>query len=155
MCIRDSAKGRFSQGNFKEVGKAPIDFDVAAHGGWKVLADGYEGWSGVIERFDVAHAGFAINQPESISLSFIPQGANAKPEWDVGASTVQITLPGNHRISLEQGGSKGKDGKFDSKGAIRGLTLTPQLLEDVTDALGITLGTDAEGKSLNLSLIHI
>ncbi|WP_306575453.1 translocation/assembly module TamB domain-containing protein [Oligella urethralis] len=148
-----SAKGRFSQGNFKEVGKAPIDFDVAAHGGWKVLADGYEGWSGVIERLDVAHAGFAINQPESISLSFIPQGANAKPEWDVGASTVQITLPGNHRISLEQGGSKGKDGKFDSKGAIRGLTLTPQLLEDVTDAFGITLGTDAEGKSLNHGII--
>ncbi|MDK7178773.1 hypothetical protein QP445_15260, partial [Micrococcus luteus] len=67
--------------------------------------------------------------------------------------TVQITLPGNHRISLEQGGSNGKDGKFDSKGAIRGLTLTPQLLEDVTDAFGITLGTDAEGKSLNHGII--
>lgn len=148
-----AAKGRFSQGKSKEVGKAPIDFDVAASGGWKTLENGYEGWSGVIERLNVDHAGFAVNQPEAISLSFIPRGSGGQAEWDVGVSTVSITLPGNHRISLEQGGSKGKDGKFDTQGAIRGLTLTPQLLEDVSDAFGVKLGTDADGKPLNHGIV--
>lgn len=148
-----AAKGRFSQGNFNEVGKAPIDFDVLATGGWKALDDGYEGWSGVIESLDVKHAGFVVSQPAAVPLSFIPQGSEGKPQWDVGASTVSITLPGNHRISLEQSGSKGKDGKFDTQGAIRGLTLTPKLIDDLSNAFGVQLGTNNNGKSLNHGII--
>ncbi|CAM5202903.1 hypothetical protein OURE66S_03274 [Oligella ureolytica] len=38
-------KGRFSQGDFKELGKAPIDFELRTAGGWQVLTEeGYEGW---------------------------------------------------------------------------------------------------------------
>lgn len=148
-----AAQGRFSQGNFTEVGKAPIDFAVRATGGWKTLDEGYEGWSGVIESLDVKHAGFAINQPEPVTLSFIPQGAGAKPQWDVGASTVAISLPGNHRISLEQGGTLGKEGQFTTQGAIRGLTLTPQLIDDLSQAFGVQLATNNNGKSLNHGII--
>ncbi|MDO5666941.1 MAG: translocation/assembly module TamB domain-containing protein [Alcaligenaceae bacterium] len=148
-----AAKGRFSQGNFNQVGKAPIDFDVRATGGWKNLQEGYEGWSGVIESLDVKHAGFAVNQHEAVSLSFIPQGAEGKPQWDIGASTLSITLPGNHKISLEQGGTDGQDGKFSTQGAIRGLTLTPQLIDDVSNAFGLQLATNNNGKSLNHGII--
>ena len=148
-----ATKGRFSQGDFKEVGKAPIDFELRAAGGWKKLTeDAYEGWSGAIEYIDVQHAGFEIVQAEPVELSIIPQGAEDKPEWDVGASTVSIVLPGNHKIALEQGGSQGKEGKFDSSGAIRGLTLSPQLIKDLQDAFGVQLESNGV-KSINHDIV--
>lgn len=149
-----AAKGRFSQGDFSELGKAPIDFEIRTMGGWQTLEEGYEGWAGTLEYLDVQHAGFAVTQAEAVDLSFIPQGAGAKPQWDVGASTVSIVLPGEHTIALEQGGSTGKEGKFDTQGALRGLALTPQLIADVTDALGLHLGANGQnGKSLNHGIV--
>lgn len=148
-----ATKGRFSQGNSTEVGKAPLDFELRAEGGWKELTeDAYEGWAGVIEFIDVRHAGFEVIQAEPVELSFIPQGAESKPQWQVGSSTISIVLPGNHKIGLEQGGSEGKAGKFDTKGAIRGLALTPQLIADLTDAFGVQLGENGK-KSINEGII--
>lgn len=148
------AKGRFSQGDYVEVGKAPIDFDLRAAGGWKVLDEGYGGWSGVLEYLDVQHAGLSVTQPDAVALSVIPQGPEGKPQWDIGASTLSISLQGRHKISLEQGGTSGKGGNFDTKGAIRGLRLTPQLLEDIADLAGIEVGlVGNDGKSLNHGII--
>ena len=136
-----ATKGRFSQGDFKELGKAPIDFELRAAGGWRELTEeGYEGWAGTIDFIDVQHAGFAVHQAEPVTLSVIPQGADSKPQWDIGASTVSIVLPGEHQIALEQGGSQGKEGKFNTSGAIRDFALSPQLIENLQTSLGIELG---------------
>lgn len=146
-----STKGRFSQGDFSEVGKAPIDFELRAAGGWHVLTEeGYEGWAGTLDFLDVRHAGFAVTQAEPLELSLIPQGADSKPQWDVGASTVGIVLPGDFHIALEQGGSQGKEGRFDTSGAIRGLAFSPNLIENLQEAFGIELGG---GQSINHGII--
>lgn len=145
-------KGRFSQGDFKELGKAPIDFELRTAGGWQVLTEeGYEGWAGTIDFLDVQHAGFEVTQTETVTLSLIPQGADSKPQWDVGASTLSIVLPGNHKIGLEQGGSQGKEGKFDTSGAIRGLSLSPQLIGDLQKAFGVELQNG--GQPLNHGIV--
>ena len=145
-------KGRFSQGDFKAIGKAPIDFELRAAGGWQALTEeGYEGWAGTVDYLDVQHAGFEVTQAEPVKLSIIPQGVDAKPQWDVGASNVRVVLPGNHKITLEQDGSQGKTGQFDTRGAIRGFTLTPQLISDLQEAFGVELAS--RGESLNHGIV--
>lgn len=147
-------KGLFSQGDSKEIGKAPIAFELSVDGGWDTLtAEGYEGWSGQINSLDVSHAGFGVIQSTPVDLEFIPQGVGGQPQWTLGASTMTIILPGDHRLNLEQGGSTGKEGRFDTSGALRNLSLSPKVIEDLSAALGLEGAGSNDKKPLNHGII--
>ena len=149
-----TAKGRFSQGNFTEVGKAPIDFDLRMVGGWKEFQGGHEGWSGSLEFIDVKHAGIAVSQPQAMSLTVIPQGEGGLPQWDIGPSTLRIGLKNRHQIDVQQGGTSGRGGKFDTKGALRGIRLTPQLIADIGETFGVDTNFESkDGKPINHGII--
>lgn len=129
--------GTFSQGKSKELGQAPVSFDVGLKGFWGELSAGADGWKGSLERLQVSHAGFSANQEKPLDAMFLPAGVSGKPEWQLGASILKIGLPGRHEVVVNQEGASGQDGNWASKGAINRLLINPALVKDLQDALGM------------------
>ena len=130
-------KGTFSQGKSKELGQAPVSFDVGLKGFWGELSPGADGWQGTLDRLQVSHAGFSANQEKPLDAMFLPAGVGGKPEWQLGASLLRISLPGRYEVAINQGGASGRDGKWASKGSIDRLLINPALVKDIQDALGL------------------
>lgn len=114
----------FRQGNSNEIGEAPVKAKIALEGGWNKVFGNADGWKGRIQDIQVDHAGFGLKQSKPLDLAFALEGKNGQPQWDAGASQMQITLPGNYQLTLEQGGSKGEDGKWSTQGKIPSIVLS-------------------------------
>ncbi len=105
-------------------------------GGWKTLEQGKEGWSGKITTLGASYQGFALEQPQTLTLSVVPAGENGQPEWQVGQSTLKLTLPGNHYVDIQQLGSTGKNGEWTTKGEIKGFVIDKKFLDQLDKLLG-------------------
>ncbi|ETF04647.1 hypothetical protein W822_01405 [Advenella kashmirensis W13003] len=124
-------KGMFSQGKSKELGKAPVDFHLAADGSWGKNEQGAEGWRGTLSVLDVQHAGISVKQDKPWSLAFAPSAEGGQPAWEAGPSAINIGLPGKHTIVINQEGTKGSNGKWQTKGGIRRFVLSPTFIRDM------------------------
>lgn len=124
-------KGMFSQGKSKELGKAPVNLQLALAGGWDKTEFGAEGWQGTLSTLDIKHAGINIAQDKPLTLAFAPSAEGGKPAWKASASALHINLPGKHTIVINQEGSTGGNGKWQTKGGIRRFVLSPAFIRDM------------------------
>ncbi len=124
-------KGMFSQGKSKELGKAPVNLHIAADGSWDKNDQGAEGWRGTLSVLDVQHAGITVRQEKPWSLAFAPAAEGGQPAWEAGPSVINIGLPGNHTIAINQEGTSGSNGKWNTKGSIRRFVLSPAFIRDM------------------------
>ena len=124
-------KGKFTQGKSREIGKAPLDFHIAANGSWDKNDQGAEGWRGTLSVLDVAHAGITVKQEKPWDLAFAPAAEGGKPAWEAGPSVINIGLPGKHTIAINQEGTSGSNGQWKTKGSIRRFVLSPEFIRDM------------------------
>ncbi|MGO3122793.1 MAG: translocation/assembly module TamB domain-containing protein [Advenella sp.] len=124
-------KGMFSQGKSRELGKAPVNFHVAADGTWDKNEQGVQGWRGTLSTLDVQHAGISVEQDKPWSLAFAPAAEGGLPAWEAGPSAINIGLPGKHSIVINQEGTTGSNGKWQTKGSIRRFVLSPAFIRDM------------------------
>ncbi|WP_028357607.1 translocation/assembly module TamB domain-containing protein [Brackiella oedipodis] len=127
---------QFKQGNSQEIGKAPIDAHLKMQGGWGKIDGDIEGWHGSIDLVDVKHAGFSILQNQKTQIKLAPVGKGDQPQWDIGASKVRVGLPGNYYFDVVQDGTKGGEGKWDTKGKILGLKFPRNVVRELQKAFG-------------------
>ena len=124
-------KGMFSQGKSRELGKAPVNFHLAADGSWDKNAQGAEGWQGTLSVLDVRHAGITVEQDKPWTLAFAPSAEGGLPAWEAGPSAINIGLPGKHSIVIKQAGTTGSNGKWQTKGSIDRFVLSPAFIRDM------------------------
>lgn len=124
-------KGMFSQGKSRELGKAPVNFRLAADGSWDKNEQGVEGWRGTLSTLDVQHAGITVEQDKPWALAFAPAAEGGLPAWEAGPSAINIGLPGKHSIVINQEGTTGSNGKWQTKGSIRRFVLSPAFIRDM------------------------
>ncbi|HLU01781.1 MAG TPA: translocation/assembly module TamB domain-containing protein, partial [Advenella sp.] len=124
-------KGMFSQGKSRELGKAPVNIHLAADGSWDKNEQGVEGWRGTLSTLNVQHAGITVEQDKPWALAFAPAAEGGLPAWEAGPSAINIGLPGKHSIVINQDGTTGSNGKWQTKGSIRRFVLSPAFIRDM------------------------
>lgn len=123
-------------GSFNAKGAQPIHAEIKAQGAWHKLEDNKQGWSGAISKLNASYQGFSLSQDQVAGVHFVPVGSKNQPEWNLGASTFTVRMPGNHTVKVQQLGSTGKDGLWSSKGAINRFVVSPAVINDLNKMLG-------------------
>lgn len=124
------------KGSLNAKGAQPIHAEIGLLGGWGLRAGNLQGWSGAITKLNGSFQGFSLRQDQVAGVYFMPVGSQGQPEWNLGAASFTLQLPGNHTVKLQQLGSTGKDGLWTSKGAIKRFVVSPKVINDVNKMLG-------------------
>lgn len=109
---------------------------LVANGAWGPQDNQKEGWSGSIQSLSAKYQGYGLNQTNPLEVTIIPVGDGGLPEWRASASTIQVSLPGNHKVDIQQQGTTGKNGQWTTKGVIRGFVVNPTLVKELDKLIG-------------------
>ena len=87
------------------MGEAPAQADIAFTGGWGRGPAGdadaaLTGWRGTFSRLNAESAGFAVAAERPLSVAYLPGAVAPQWQWQVGATTLGLTLPGKERLAL-------------------------------------------------------
>ena len=87
------------------LGEAPAQADIAFTGGWGRGPAGdadaaLTGWRGTFSRLNAESAGFAVAAERPLSVAYLPGAVAPQWQWQVGATTLGLTLPGKERLAL-------------------------------------------------------
>ncbi|MNT84883.1 hypothetical protein D3C72_2249760 [compost metagenome] len=52
------------------------------------------GWRGTFSRFTANTAGFSVSADRPVALTFLPSAVAPQWQWQVGQTSVSLTLPG-------------------------------------------------------------
>ncbi|MBV2179872.1 MAG: translocation/assembly module TamB domain-containing protein [Castellaniella sp.] len=122
-------------------GSAPVDLQLALQGDWS--SD--KGWQGRISGLQVRHAGAQLRSEGAIPvmLSMVADGLSAsgtsRPEvlrWQVGQALLDLSLDGQTLLQVRHQASGGQAGKWDTRGRIDPLTVTPERIMRIQSWLG-------------------
>ncbi|NLY64285.1 MAG: hypothetical protein GX070_04925 [Alcaligenaceae bacterium] len=111
------------------LGSAPIKLETGLAGRWAETETG-SSWAATLKELDIQHAGIGLTQTSPLSFSLLPSALGGL-EWTASASALTLALPGNHIVSITQEGAQGSDNKWQTKGAIKNLVLSPSLINQV------------------------
>ncbi|MFV9474847.1 translocation/assembly module TamB domain-containing protein [Advenella sp. RU8] len=120
------------------LGKAPVALDLEMDGRWARVKD-ENSWAGTLNVLDARHAGIRLLQTSPLSLSLVPAPVGGQTQWTVGPSALSLELPNDHRVSILQEGAQGGDGKWQTRGGIKDLVISPALIDQVRQLLDPTL----------------
>ncbi|WP_124079692.1 translocation/assembly module TamB domain-containing protein [Pigmentiphaga humi] len=113
---------------------APATLAVRFDGGWSEgggkARDALAGWRGTISAFDLARPPVGLSLQAPLALSYLPGAAAPQWQWEAGAAQVALSLPGGQRGMLIHDGSRGGDGRWESRGRVEGLAWAPDLTMD-------------------------
>jgi len=124
----------YADGADNRLGKAPVTLDLDLRGRWARVKEG-NSWVGTLGVLDAKHAGIRLLQISPLSLSFMPNAVNGQTQWTVGESALSLELPNDHKVSILQEGAQGSNGKWQTKGAIKDLAISPELIDQVRQLL--------------------
>ena len=121
------------------IGKAPMTLRTALAGGWGTGAQGafqagMAGWRGRIERLQAEHAGLRAALVQALPAAFLPGAAAPAWQWQAGAAALEIALPGTGPTRIEHAGSRGGAGRWETRGRLDNLVVTPSLVRGLRDA---------------------
>jgi len=120
------------------LGRAPMQAEIVFAGGWGTGQDGQAdgglpGWRGRIERLTASSMNFsAALQP--LALSFVPDAAAPRWQWQVGATQLAVTLPDKQRVLIDHQGSRGGPGRWETAGRADNLVITRSMLRQIIRA---------------------
>jgi len=115
---------------------APATLATRFSGGWGSAGQGKgaaPGWRGAVDRLDLARPPLGMSLESPISLSFVPGARAPQWQWEVGAGAIALRLPGGQSGKLTHEGSRGGEGRWESRGRAEGLAWAPEIL---LEALG-------------------
>jgi translocation and assembly module TamB len=142
-----------------KVGSAPASVRLALEGGWgrgaapatsaapagnvapsapaTPAADTTEGWRGTLTSLSAEHAGLGVRTGAPMALSFLPGAVPPAWQWRVGSTRIDMLLATRTLFTVDHEASRGGAGRWESKGAIARLPLSPALLDEVSKKLGV------------------
>jgi len=150
----DQHRGQFSarytpaDARADTLGRAPMQAEIAFAGGWgpgqnNEAEGGLPGWRGRIERLTAGSMSFsAALQP--LSLSFVPDAAAPRWQWQVGATQLAVTLPDKQRVLIDHQGSRGGPGRWETAGRADNLVITRSMLRQIMRATDPQAAAHAE-----------
>ena len=102
------------------LGEAPAQADIAFTGGWGRGPAGdadaaLTGWRGTFSRLNAESAGFAVAAERPLSVAYLPGAVAPQWQWQVGATTLGLTLPGKERLALAHKGSRGGGARWGNR----------------------------------------
>ncbi|WP_189385563.1 translocation/assembly module TamB domain-containing protein [Advenella faeciporci] len=127
----------YADGADNRLGKAPVTLDLELRGRWARVKEG-NSWVGTLGVLDAKHAGIRLLQTSPLSLSLMPTAVNDQIQWTVGESALSLELPDDHKVSIVQEGAQGSNGKWQTKGAVKDLAISPELIDQVRQLLDPT-----------------
>ncbi|HUH61020.1 MAG TPA: translocation/assembly module TamB domain-containing protein [Candidimonas sp.] len=132
-----------------KVGSAPASVRLALEGGWgrdaapaatapaAPAAETTEGWRGTLSSLSAEHAGLGARTRAPMALSFLPAAVAPAWQWQVGATRIDMLMSSRALFTVDHVASRGGAGRWESKGAIARLPLSPALLDEVGKKLGL------------------
>ena len=128
------------------VGAAPTDLQVQAQGQWLQAPVADEGWQGRINLLSVRHAAFGVRTAAAVPVRFFMTPADGAPQWWVDATRVDLLLRDQRLFTLDHTRSQGRADHWATQGAIRQVSVSPALVEQVQKALGLHQAAEASGE---------
>lgn len=119
---------------------APITAKLAAKGAWGADAAGVQSWHGELTRFEVAQAGMGVRLRGALPVSLLPQAQAPAWQWQVGAATLEFHLPSGQGFALRHEGTRGAPGRWETRGSIARLSITPRLIRELRTRFGAERG---------------
>ncbi|CAM5273836.1 translocation/assembly module TamB domain-containing protein [Eoetvoesiella caeni] len=128
-------------GKSQELGKGPVQANIALDGGWDAQAQP-QGWKGRVTTLDVSHIGLGVKLQSPVAVSYVPQALAPAWQWQVGAATLNLGLPLNQRVAIRHLASQGRDGSWETRGSIDRLAVSRRLLRELQKILGVADAAD-------------
>lgn len=140
---RLSLVGHYVPPNAREgiPGHAPVDLNLGLEGGWTRES----GWQGRVTALQAGHAGARLRVAGPLDL-----GYDAAGQWHVGQGALDVALDGQPLLQLQHQGSAGGAGKWETRGRIDPLVVTPERIAKLQAWLG-KAGSDLGGVNTALS----
>lgn len=138
-----------------KVGSAPASVRLALEGGWgpgaapaatqpesdgtppAPAAESTEGWRGTLATLSAEHAGLGVRTDAPMALSFLPGAVVPAWQWQVGSTRIDMLLSTRTLFTVDHEASRGGAGRWETKGAVARLPLSPALLDEVGKKLGL------------------
>ncbi|MBV6304646.1 translocation/assembly module TamB domain-containing protein [Candidimonas humi] len=115
---------------------APIKARLAAKGAWQADAAGGQTWHGELTRFEVEQAGMGVRLRGVLPVSLLPQAQAPAWQWQIGAATLEFLLPSGQGFVLRHEGTRGRPGRWETRGSIARLAINPRLIHDLRSRFG-------------------
>ena len=121
------------------LGEAPAQADIAFTGGWGRGPAGdadaaLTGWRGTFSRLNAESAGFAVAAERPLSVAYLPGAVAPQWQWQVGATTLGLTLPGRNAWRWPTG-SRGGGARWETAGQADNLVITAAMTRQVIAAI--------------------
>ena len=121
------------------IGQSRAQANLTFNGGWGRGAAGQPdatlvGWRGTFSRLSADTAGFAVSLDRPVTLSFLPSAVAPQWQWQVGQTSVSLTLPGKERLSVAHQGSRGGGKRWETAGQSDNLVITAGVARQVVGA---------------------
>ncbi|MEN4919543.1 translocation/assembly module TamB domain-containing protein [Achromobacter spanius] len=121
------------------IGQSRAQANLTFSGGWGKGAAGQPdaalvGWRGTFSRLGADTAGFAVSADRPVALSFLPSAVAPQWQWQVGQTTLSLTLPGKERLTVAHQGSRGGGKRWETAGQADNLVITAAMARQVVGA---------------------
>lgn len=122
------------------LGQAPAKANIAFTGAWGKGPAGQPdaallGWRGTFSKLTADTAGFAVSVDRPVTLAFLPSAVAPQWQWQVGQTTLSLTLPGKERLTLAHQGSRGGGKRWETAGQADNLVITAAMARQVIGAV--------------------
>lgn len=132
-------------GKSQELGKGPVQANIVLDGGWDAQAQP-QGWKGRVTTLDVSHIGLGVKLQSPVAVSYVPQALAPAWQWQVGATTLGLSLPLKQSVAIRHLASQGREGAWETRGAIDRLAVSQRLLRELQKTFGMSdAGGDGRG----------
>lgn len=108
-------------------GRAPVSLELAFGGGWTQA----QGWRGQLTALRAGHAGLVLD-----SRAAVPLALDAAGGWRVGQAVLGLSLDGEPLLGVNHQVSAGGQGRWETRGRIDPLTITPARIDRLRAWLG-------------------
>lgn len=122
------------------LGEAPAKANIVFAGGWGVGPAGQPdaalvGWRGAFSRLTADTAGFTVAADRPVTLAFLPSAVAPQWQWQVGQTSLSLTLPGKERLTVAHKGSRGGGKRWETAGQADNLIITAAMARQVIGAV--------------------
>ncbi len=126
---RGRLKARYAPPDARDgiPGRAPMSLDLAFGGGWTQA----QGWRGRLTALRAEHAGLVLESKAAVPLALDAEGG-----WQVGQADLGLALDGESLLSVHHQASAGGPGRWETRGRIDPLTVTPERITRLQAWLG-------------------
>lgn len=122
------------------IGQSRAQANLVFAGGWGRGSAGQPdaalvGWRGTFSRFTANTAGFSVSADRPVALTFLPSAVAPQWQWQVGQTSVSLTLPGKERLTLAHGGSRGGGKRWETAGQVDNLVISAPIARQLIAAV--------------------